>query len=250
LSGGVDSSWVLVQAVKYGLRPLAVHLDNGWNSELAQNNIYKLVSILGVDFYTHVIDWDEYRNMMEAFFQSDVIDVELLYDNAMLAVNYQQANKYKIRYILSGTNQSTEGMRIPESWNWYKYDKAGIKNIVKNFTKIKTKTFPFFSTFDFLIYNYFKQIKWVPFLDLFIYNKNNALLHLEDNYGYKRYPYKHYESIFTRFYQGYILPKKFGIDKRKLHLSTLIMTNQLSRDQALSLLNNIPYESTSDLNDG
>src|SRR5215510_469610 len=110
VSGGVDSSWVLVKAVELGLRPLAVHMDNGWNSELAQNNIANLVRGLGVDLYTHVIDWDEYRNLMQAFFDADVIDVELLYDNAMMAVNYDQATRYGLKYILAGSNQSTEGM--------------------------------------------------------------------------------------------------------------------------------------------
>lgn len=108
VSGGVDSSWVLVQAVKLGLRPLAVHMDNGWNSELAQNNIANLVRGLGVDLYTHVIDWNEYKALMQAFFDANVIDIELLYDNAMLAVNYQQAKKYKIKFILSGSNQATK----------------------------------------------------------------------------------------------------------------------------------------------
>ena len=123
VSGGVDSSWVLVQAIKLGLRPLAVHMDNGWNSELAQNNIANLVRSLNVDLYTHVIDWNEYRNLMQAFFDADVIDVELLYDNAMFAVNYRLAVKYGVKYILSGCNQVTEGMRMPEGWNWFKYDK-------------------------------------------------------------------------------------------------------------------------------
>ena len=126
VSGGVDSSTALVNAVGLGLRPLAVHMDNGWNSELAQNNIANLVRGLGVDLFTHVIDWGEYRALMQGFFDADVLDVELLYDNAMLAVNYQQAAKYGIHYILAGTNQSTEGMRIPHTWNWFKFDKKNI----------------------------------------------------------------------------------------------------------------------------
>ena len=113
VSGGVDSSWTLVEVKRLGLRPLAVHMDNGWNSELAQNNISNLLITLDVDLYTHVIDWDEYRELMQAFFDADVIDVELLYDNATLGVNYQQANKYGLKYILAGTNNATEGMQIP-----------------------------------------------------------------------------------------------------------------------------------------
>ena len=118
ISGGVDSSWALFQAVKQGLRPLAVHMDNGWDSELAQNNIANLVRGLGIDLYTHVIHWGEYRNLMQAFFDADVIDIEILYDNAMLAINYQQAAKHGIKYILAGTNQATEGMNIPKDWVW------------------------------------------------------------------------------------------------------------------------------------
>ena len=131
VSGGVDSSWVLVKAVEWGLKPLAVHMDNGWNSELAQNNIANLVKSLDVDLITHVIDWNEYRELMEAFFDANVIDVELLYDNAMLGVNYNVANKYGIRNILGGTNQATEGMSMPAEWNWFKLDKKNIKDIAK-----------------------------------------------------------------------------------------------------------------------
>ena len=124
LSGGVDSSWVLVQAVKLGLRPLAVHMDNGWNSEIAQNNIENLVKKLNVDLFTYVIDWNEYRDLQEAFFNADVVDIELLYDNALAGVNYMMASKYNIKYILSGSNTATEGVQMPKDWaikNKYDY---------------------------------------------------------------------------------------------------------------------------------
>ena len=233
VSGGVDSSYSLVKVKELGLRPLAVHMDNGWDSELAANNIKNLVEGLGVDLYTHVIDWDEYRELMQAFFDADVIDVELLYDNAMLAVDYEQAGKYGIKYILAGTNTSTEGMKMPENWNWFKYDKKNIYKLAKT-RNIKIKTFPAFGTDDFIKYEYFKRIRWISFLDyLEDYNKFEALKILKEHYGYKPYPYKHYESIFTRFYQGYILPEKFNVDKRKVHLSTLIISGQLSKEEAL-----------------
>lgn len=247
LSGGVDSSWVLVQAVKRGLRPLAVHMDNGWNSELAQNNISNLIDAFGIDLYTHVIDWDEYRALMQAFFDADVLDIELLYDNAMLAVNYKLARKFKIKYILSGDNSATEGMRMPPGWNWFKFDKCNIKSIAKRAGIKKLNTFPAIGTIDYFLFEYISKIKWLKFLDYTEYNKNDALNILQNEYGYKPYPYKHYESIFTRFYQGYILPKKFGIDKRLLHLSNLVVTSQMSRDSALFLLKNIPYPSQEDL---
>lgn len=243
VSGGVDSSWTLVKTVELGLRPLAVHMDNGWNSELAQNNIANLVRTLGVDLHTHVINWQEYRQLMQAFFDADVIDVELLYDNAMLAVNNQQARKYNLGYILSGSNTATEGMPLPEGWNWYKRDKRNIQAIAKRFGKVDIKTFPIFSTFDYLLNQFVFRIKWVPFLDYIHYDKEQVLSRLEADFGYKRYPFKHYESVFTRFYQGYILPQKFNVDKRLTHLSTLVMSQQMSRDDALAALHGIAYES-------
>ena len=247
VSGGVDSSWVLVEAIKQGLRPLAVHMDNGWNSELAQNNIANLITKLGVDLYTYVIDWEEYRSLMQSFFDADVVDVELLYDNAMLKVNYMLAKKFNVKYILSGMNQSTEGIRMPENWNWFKYDKKQIKSIGNKFNKIKTNSFPAIGTLDYCYYRFYKKIEWLPFLDFLKFEKETALIILENEYGYKRYPYKHYESIFTRFYQGYLLPKKFKIDKRKLHLSSLIVTNQINRHNAIEILKNSPYPSQVDL---
>ena len=236
VSGGVDSSFVLYKVVEFGLRPLAVHLDNGWNSELAQNNISNLVKKLNVDLYTKIVDWEEYRNLQEAFFASNVIDIELLLDNAMLAINYQMAEKYNIKYILSGTNTSTEGFKIPNNWSWFKNDKKNIYSIAKKFKNIKPKTMPTFGTFNFIYYEILKKIKWVLFLDYLNYIKKDAIAVLEKNCDFKKYPYKHYESVFTRFYQGYILPKKFNVDKRKLHLSNLICTEQMSRDEAISLL--------------
>jgi N-acetyl sugar amidotransferase len=243
VSGGVDSSWALVQAVRLGLRPLAVHMDNGWNSELAQNNIANLVRGLNVDLYTHVIDWDEYRKLMQAFFDADVIDIELLYDNAMLAVNYQQAAKHGVKFILGGTNQATEGMRIPKTWNWFKYDKRNIRALARKFGQTSLKTFPAIGTVEYIWYEFVRKNRWISFLDYFDYNKFNALDVLQQEYGYKPYPYKHYESIFTRFYQGYILPKKFGVDKRRVHLSTLVVAGQMSREQALQGMQGIPYPS-------
>ena len=247
LSGGLDSSWALVKCKEYGLNPLAVHMDNGWNSELAQNNIENLVKKLNVDLYTHVIDWYEYKDLMQSMFDAHVLDVEILYDNAMLAVNYQLAKKYNTKYILAGTNLSTEGMKMPKNMNWLKYDKKNILSIAKIFGKKKIKTFPIIGTKDLIYFHFIKKIKWISFLDYFNYEKKVALNNLISKFNFKPYPYKHYESIFTRFYQGYILPKKFKIDKRILHFSTLIMTNQMKRKEALNELNKIPYPSDVEL---
>ncbi len=249
VSGGVDSSWTLVQAVSLGLRPLAVHMDNGWNTELAQNNIANLVGSLGVDLYTHVIDWEEYRALMQAFFDADVIDVELLYDNAMLAVNYQQAAKFGVNYILAGTNLATEGLSIPKEWNWFKLDRRNIVALARRFSQTKLKTFPALGVLGYLGHQYIKKIRWLSFLDYLSYNKYDAMNILEEKFNYKPYPYKHYESVFTRFYQGYILPKKFGVDKRIVHLSTLVISGQMSRDDALAALHGIAYPSEQALKD-
>lgn len=247
ISGGVDSSWVLVRAVELGLRPLAVHMDNGWNSELAQNNITNLVRGLGVDLYTHVIDWPEYRGLMEAFFAADVIDVELLYDNALAGVNYGRAAKFGLKYILAGTNTSTEGMAMPRNWYWHKYDKRNIAGISKRFGGPKLKTFPAFGTVDLLRHTFLKGERIVSFLDYMDYKKADVLSRLTAEHRYKPYAYKHYESVFTRFYQGHILPVKFGVDKRKVHLSTLIVTDQMNREEALQSASGIAYPSERDL---
>ena len=243
VSGGVDSSWVLHETVRLGLRPLAVHMDNGWNSELAQNNIANLVKGLGIDLYTHVIDWNEYRNLMQAFFDADVIDVELLYDNAMLAVNYQQAAKFGVRYILGGTNLATEGMRLPEGWNWFKGDKRQIKAMARRSRSRELTTFPAMGTLDYVWFKFVRRIQWTSLLDSLDFNKAHALTELQRLYAYKPYPYKHYESVFTRFYQGHLLPTKFGVDKRLVHLSTLVVTGQMDRESALAAASGIAYPS-------
>lgn len=249
VSGGVDSSWVLVKAVELGLRPLAVHMDNGWNSELAQNNIANLIGALDLDLFTHVIDWEEYRGMMQAFFDAGVVDIELLYDNAMLAVNFHQAAKFNVDYILSGSNKTSEGIRMPQEWAWHKYDFRNIKSIVRSHGGPRLSTFPGIGTVGRAWHEVVRGRRWVAFLDMLEYDKQEAMAILSEKYMYKPYPYKHYESVFTRFYQGYILPAKFGIDKRRLHFSTLIAAGQLDREQALNDLESIPYPSEQHLED-
>ena len=244
LSGGVDSSYMLHMVVnEFGLRPLVFHVDGGWNSELAQNNIANLVRKLNVDLYTHVIDWGEYKNLMLSFLEADVIDVELLYDNAMFGLNYKQANKYGIKYILSGMNTTSEGMVIPKSWNWHKYDKRNIVQIGKKFKNVKLRTFPAIGTAYYIYSKFFRGIQWVPFPDYFQFNKVDVMKILESEFDYKPYPYKHYESVFTRFYQAFILPKKFNVDKRRVHLGTLVAAGQLNRNDAINDLKGIPYPS-------
>ena len=242
LSGGVDSSWLLLKCVEFGLRPLVIHMDNGWNSKLAQTNIYNLVAKLNLHLETYVIDWVEYRSLMDSFFKANVIDIEILMDNAFVGACFKIANKYSLKYIMAGFNNSTEGMEIPENWNWFKKDKKNIININRKFNKTKLKTYPIIGTFDYIYYRFFKNIKWISPLDYLDYNKDDALKELKKKINFEEYSNKHYESIFTRFYQSYILPKKFKVDKRRLHLSNLIITNQITREQGLEMISKPSYD--------
>ena len=248
LSGGVDSAWAMVRAIELGLNPLVIHLDNGWNSELAQNNISNLVSHFNVDLITYVINWEEYRALMQSFFDADVIDIELLYDNAIQAILYKFADKYNLKHILAGTNSSTEGMKMPSTWNWFKLDALNIRSIAKK-SGLKLKTMPIIGVIKWIYFEYIKRIRWVSFLDLEDYRKEESLKILKEKYGFKPYPYKHYESIFTRFYQGYILPRKFNVDKRRLHLSNLVATFQIEREEALQDLIKDPFPNNQILNE-
>ena len=247
LSGGIDSSTVLVKAVEKGLRPLAVHLDNGWNSEISQNNIKNLVSKLNVDFETYIIDWEEYQNLMSAFLSANVVDIELLMDNAMISINYKYCRKYNLKHILAGTNFNSEGIKMPDNWNWFKYDKKNIVEIYKKFKKNKIKSLPTFGTLDYIYNTYIKKIKWISYLDYFNYNKLSEINNLKSNFNFKPYGHKHSENIFTRFYQNYILPNKFNIEKKKVHLSSLIMSGAISKDQAKEQLKQNVYDINSDL---
>lgn len=248
VSGGVDSSWVLAKAVENGLRPLAVHMDNGWNSDLAVGNIHNLVSSLEVDLFTYVIDWREYRSLMEAFFSADVVDVELLYDNAATAVCYLKAREIGVKAILSGSNTATEGFRMPATWSWKdKRDGKNIKAIARD-SGVELSSFPLYTNKTFLKDTFFRGIRWEPFLDYFAYNREEVLQRLQQDFNYRPYPYKHYENFFTRFYQGFLLPEKFGVDKRLPHLSALICTGQLLREEGHRLVSeSIPYPSSDDL---
>lgn len=246
VSGGIDSSYALYLAVKNGIRPLAVHLDNGWDSEIAQNNIANLVRKLGVDLHTHVIDWNENRDMQRALIKSGVIDLEIIMDNAQAATNYRQALKLGLSDILSGTNTRTEGMPIPPNWTHYKFDEKNIRTIQSKFGNVRIKTHPLMNTLDWLYYEYVRNIHWHNYLDYFVYDKEEAIKILEKDIGYIRYQYKHGESVYTRFYQNYILPKKFGVDKRIVHYSTLICSGQMSRDEAIAEIKNNRYIGTSE----
>lgn len=240
VSGGVDSSYVAYLAKQWGLNALLVHLDNGWDSELAVKNIENIVKYTGYDLYTLVIDPDEFRDLQRAFLKADVIDLELLSDHAIFATVHKLAREYGIRYILSGENFETEAI-MPKSWNWRKFDAVNIKAIHRLYGERDLRTFPFMGTAMRTFYYYSGFAKSIPVLNYIEYNKEQVMSILESEIGWRYYGGKHYESIFTRFYQGYILPKKFGIDKRKAHHSTLINSGQMTREYALEDLKNEVY---------
>ncbi len=244
LSGGVDSSYLAYKVKELGLRPLAVHLDNGWNSELAVQNIETIVNKLGIDLYTHVIDWEEFRDLQSAFLKAGVVDLEMLSDNAIVVSVYRVMKKYKIKTFLIGTNIATESI-MPKSWFYTpKYDSLNIKSIYKaHGNGRKLKTFPMLNIFEYVMYHYFGGHSSIPLLDYLDYNKPDALELLQKKLDYKPYPGKHYESMITRFYQAYILPEKFNIDKRKAHLSSLIISGQITREKALEELKTPLFES-------
>jgi len=241
LSGGVDSSYMAYLAAKLGLRPLTVHFDNGWNSELAVKNIEGIVKKLNFGLETFVIDWEEFKDIQIAFLKASVPNVEVPTDHAIKAALFKIASERKIKYILSGSNVVTEGI-LPKTWGHQADDLKSLRAIHKRFGKRKLKTFPQLSISRYAYYLYVKKIKSVRLLDYIDYNKSAAIQTLQQELGWRYYGGKHYESVFTQFFQAYYLPTKFGIDKRKAHLSTLICSKQTSREDALEELKRPLYE--------
>lgn len=249
LSGGVDSAYLAYKIKEMGLNPLAIHLDNGWNSELAVKNIENIINTLNIDLHTHVINWEEFKALQVAFLKSGVVDLEMLSDNAIVVSVYKIMKKHKIKTFLIGTNIETESI-MPNKWFYTpKYDSLNIKSIYKRYEgKMKLKTFPMLSFLEYIQFHYFKKHNSIALLDLMDYNKTNALKILQEKLNYIPYPGKHYESRITRFYQAYILPKKNNIDKRKAHLSSLIVSGQISRNHALEELQKPLFASEQELN--
>jgi N-acetyl sugar amidotransferase len=244
MSGGVDSSYVTYLAKeKFGLRPLVFHVDAGWNSQEAVNNIERLVDGLGLDLHTEVIDWTEMQDLQLAFFKAQVPHVDTPQDHAFFGALYNFAAKHGVKYILTGANYSTECVREPLEWHYHASDLRHLKDIHSRFGRVPLKTFPLTSVFTYKIYyRYFKGMRVVKPLDHVPYVKEQAMQELADRFGWQKYSHKHYESRFTRFYEGYWLPKKFGYDKRRAHFSSLILTGQLTRDEALKRIASPAYD--------
>jgi N-acetyl sugar amidotransferase len=241
LSGGVDSTYIAWQAKKLGLRPLAVHFDNGWNSELAVMNIHNIVQKLDIDLFTYVIDWNEFRDLQLSYLKASVVDIEAITDHAIFATLYRLAGEKNIKYILSGTNVQTENT-LPRSWIFPKSDHINIKAIHKQFGSLPLKTFPFMNAKVKRYYMEAKGLKSISLLHYFPYNKKEVKALITKELNWRDYGGKHYESVWTRFYQGYILPAKFKIDKRKAHLSDLVFGGQITKEEALAELEQPVYD--------
>jgi len=243
LSGGVDSSYLTYYATeKLGLRPLILSVDTGWNTNLANENVNRLITKLNLDMETIVVDWEEMKDLQLAFLKAQVPYQDLPQDHAIFAGLYNTAVKYGIKYVLTGANFSMEGVKPPYEWV-YINDIRLIKSIHKQFGTRPLKTFPMAGMLKYRIYyRYFKGMRIVHPLNLIPYNKEHVLSELEEKFGWQRYENKHYENIFSRFYEGYWLPKKFGYDKRKCYYSSMILNGQMSRQQALEALAAPPYD--------
>jgi N-acetyl sugar amidotransferase len=236
ISGGIDSSYVAyISKEKYGLKPLLFHVDAGWNTQVSVNNIQRLVDGLGLDLYTEVVDWSEMKDLQLAFFKAQVPNIDIPQDLSFFSALYSFAVKNNVKYILTGGNYSTECVREPNEWGaYYPTDMRFVKDIHRRFGQRPLKTFPAADIFKYkLYYRYIKGLKVVKPLNYIPYIKEDAIKELTDRFGWQKYAQKHHESRFTKFVECFWLPKKFGYERRKAHLSSLILTNQMTREEAL-----------------
>jgi len=235
LSGGVDSSYMAYLSKQWGLRPLIVHFDNGWDDELAVGNIEVIVKKLNLPLQTFVMNWPEFRDLQRAYFKAAVLDLDVPADHMIFGALHKIAYERKILYVLSGNNLATEWL-LPRAWYYSKFDLVNLNGIHRAFGEIPMKHLPKLGVWQRLYYRRVKLIQDIKILELVPYKKMEAKQFLMNEFGWRDYGGKHYESVFTRFYQGYILPTKYGIDKRKAHLSNLICNGEITRSQALEEL--------------
>jgi N-acetyl sugar amidotransferase len=239
LSGGLDSSYLALLAKDYGLNPLVVHFDYGWNTDIAIRNIELITKKLDFDLYTYVIDWEMIKDLQRSYYMASVIDLDVPADHTIFGAIFKIAKKMKIKYILSGSNFQTE-LIMPKSWNYLKTDLTNIRNIHNKFGKRKFENIPTNGILQQLFYKIY-GFESVPLLYYTDYIKEDVVSRLKNEIGWQDYGGKHFENIYTRFYQGYVLPYKFGVDKRKAHLSNLIFSNQISLENAEFEFNNNNY---------
>ena len=244
MSGGIDSSYLLYLAKeKLGLRPLVFHVDAGWNSQTAVNNIERLVDGLNLDLFTEVIDWKDMQSLQRSFFKSGVPHIDVPQDNAFFSTMYKFASENNVKDIITGGNYSSECVRNPKEWMYYQSDSIQLRDIHKKHGEPPLQNYPLTNILWHKIYlPYFKGVKLHRLLDFMPYDKEEATKFLVENYGYQRYPQKHFESRFTRFYESYWLPTKFGYDTRKVQFSSLILTDQMTREEALKELSKPAYD--------
>lgn len=242
ISGGVDSSYLSYLMKEMGLSVLLLHCDNGWNSITAVENIKKIVDKTGFDLETYVINWKEFKDLQRSFIKAGVIDIEVLTDHANRAAMFRIAKKYKIKYVVSGANYATEHS-MPRGWSWNKRDLMNIKGIQRQFGTLPLKTFPTLGSFEILIYTELGLgLKYIEPLNNIIYRKDKAMEKLHEYFDWQYYGGKHYESKFTKFYQAYILPKKFKVDKRQVHLSDLMRNGEITYEEAEAEFNEVIYD--------
>lgn len=244
LSGGLDSSFLLHLVVtEFQLRPLVFHVDGGWNTDIAVNNIQVMVDKLGLELFTEVINWEEMKDFQLAFFKSGVPHIDIPQDHAFVATLYKFAHKHNIKYILNGGNISTECVRNPLEFLYYGTDMRQIRDIRRRFSTNPMKTYPFSDVLFHKFYlRYIRGLQVVKPLDWMPYTKKLARDTLSREYGWKPYPQKHFESRFTKFYEGYWLPERFGFDTRRVQFSSLILTGQMTREEALKELERPAYD--------
>lgn len=242
LSGGVDSSYVALVAKRLGLRALAVHFDNGWNSEVATSNIESICTQLDFDLVTEVINWNEFRDLQRSFLLASVIDVELVTDHAIFATMLRLARSYKIPFVLSGNNAATESI-FPDAWAWLKQDRRNIVSIHRQFGSVPLTTYPLCGVLRWGVARYSGLgPRYVEVLNDCRFRRSDAEAELAAEVGWRPYGGKHHESTFTKYYQAHILPTKFGVDKRLAHLSSLVMNGELTRDEAIERLDEPLYD--------
>ncbi|WP_155417158.1 N-acetyl sugar amidotransferase [Pseudomonas brassicacearum] len=233
LSGGVDSSYLAVKIKGFGLRPLVVHVDAGWNSELAVSNIEKIIKYCGYDLHTHVMNWEEMRDLQLSYMKAAVANQDVPQDHAFFSSMYHFAVKNDIKYILSGGNLATEAV-FPDSWHGSAMDAINLKDIHKTYGSKPLRDYKTISFFEYYFwYPFAKGMRTVRPLNFMEYDKREAEKYLQETVGYRSYARKHGESIFTKLFQNYYLPTKFGYDKRKLHYSSMILSGQMSREEAI-----------------
>ena len=236
LSGGLDSSYTAHIAKEVmGLRPLLLHVDAGWNTDRAVSNIEKLVNGLGVDLYTEVVNWEEMKNLQVSFLKSQIPDQDFPQDSVFFSSLYRFARKHGIKHVITGANYSTECCREPEEWGAYPgIDLILLRDIHRKNGQGSIKNLPLVDIFTYkILYQRLLGMQVVKPLNLVRFNKEEAESELEQKYGWARFQHKHHESRFTRFYEDYWMPRKFGYEKRRAHFSSLIMTGQMSRSEAL-----------------